>query len=435
MSKMKKTKNKSHVFQRGIKSQRKKFLNAHSSSRQTASYFGKGRNKKREKEIFKKKKTTPKIKRKKIKGIKKPKQVKTKLKPSKEKVFPKKKINELIKRGKSRGFVTKREILFYFPGLEKEPKELKKLREILENQKINVLLETELLGQEVEKKIGKSSLLGKVDSIQTYLKEIGKTPILTEQQEKKIAQKIAQGDPEANKKLAQSNLRLVVSIAKKYIGRSSELTLLDLIQEGNIGLMRAVEKFDWQKGYKFSTYATWWIKQAISRALADKARVIRIPVHKIETIIKLETARKKILQELGREPLLEELAIEVNLETKEVQELLRIKQKVTSLDTPVGDDDKDNVLAEFIEDEKTPSPAREVILKLLKAKLKDAIDQLPSREKKILAMRFGLKDGIIHTLEEVGKEFGVTRERIRQIQAKMLEKIRQIPEIEKLKDF
>ncbi len=397
------------------------------------------KNKKKIKKI--KKKTARKvikkkiIKRKEIKKIKRMKRTERKGKAVKREVFPEIKMNELIEKGKNRGFVTGREILFYFPNLEKNLKSLEELQEILENQGITVLFQTGLLEQDSEKKIEKKILLGKVDPIQTYLKEIGKTSILTAYQEKELAKKIAQGDLEAKKNLAQANLRLVVSIAKKYIGRSSNLTLLDLIQEGNIGLMKAVEKFDWQKGYKLSTYATWWIRQAITRALADKARVIRIPVHKIEIIIKIEAARKKLLQELGREPLIGEIASEINLETKEVQELMRIKQKTTSLDTPVGDGDTDNILAEFIEDEKTPSPAREAILKVLREKLNKAIDELSPREKKILIMRFGLKDGIIHTLEEVGKEFKVTRERIRQIQAKMLEKIRYLPEIEKLKDF
>lgn len=384
------------------------------------------------KKVIKKREKKKRIKKiKKKEGIKKEKK---KIKPKKEKIFSENKINELIEKGKNRGFVTNREILFYFPNLEKNIKGLEKLQEILENRGINIFFQPSLLDQEVEKKL-KKQLVSRVDPIQTYLKEIGKIPVLTAHQEKELAKRIDKGDLEAVKKLAQSNLRLVVSIAKKYIGRSSELSFLDLIQEGNIGLMKAVEKFDWQKGYKFSTYATWWIKQAITRALADKALVIRIPVHKIEIIIKLEAIRKKLLQELGREPLIEEIASEINLETKEVQELIRIKQKVSSLDIPVGDEDKDNILAEFIEDEKTPSPAKEVILKLLKEKLNEVAEQLPPREKRILAMRFGLKDGIIHTLEEVGKEFGVTRERIRQIQAKVLERIRHLPEIEKLKDF
>lgn len=344
------------------------------------------------------------------------------------------KIKELIEKGKNRGFVTGREILVYFPSLEKDLKEFNKLQELLNKEGIEILFQKGLLDEGFEK-IKSKFLIGKIDPIQAYLKEIGKTSILSPSQEQELAKKVAEGNREAVKKLAQANLRLVVSIAKKYMGRSNELTLLDLIQEGNIGLLKAVEKFDWQRGYKFSTYATWWIKQAITRALADKARIIRIPVHKIEIIIKLEAAKKKLFQELGREPLIEEVAIEVGLEPSEVHQLLRIQQKVTSLDISIGEEGRENVLAEFIEDQKTLSPFQQVALKFLKEKLKELVEQLPLREKKILIMRFGLEDSMIHTLEEVGKQFNVTRERIRQIQSKILEKLRELPELEKFKDF
>jgi RNA polymerase primary sigma factor len=266
-----------------------------------------------------------------------------------------------------------------------------------------------------------------------YLKEIGEIPTLTPEEEKELAKRIEKGDKLAREKLINANLRLVVSIAKKYVGKSPYMTFLDLIQEGNIGLFRAVEKFDWRKGYKFSTYATWWIRQAITRALADQARTIRIPVHMVELLTKFNQVKRRLLQDLGREPLPEEIASEMGIEVDKVHHLIKISQGTVSLETPVGEDEEDT-LSEFIEDEKIPLPSVEAARTLIREKLSEILDDLSPREKKILEMRFGLKDGISHTLEEVGKEFGVTRERIRQIEAKALEKLREHREIKKLKE-
>ena len=274
-----------------------------------------------------------------------------------------------------------------------------------------------------------------IDPIQMYLKEIGKTAFLTGDQEKELAKKIEKGDEEARKKMARANLRLVVSIAKKYVGRSPNLTLLDLIQEGNIGLFRAIEKFDWRRGYKFSTYATWWIRQAVTRALADQAKTIRIPVHMIETISKYTQTKRALSQRLGREPMPEEIATEMELDISKVRHIIQISQDTISLETPVGEDEEDSVLAEFIQDEKTTAPSLDGARMLLRTRLQDILIDLLPREQRILEMRFGLKDGATHTLEEVGQEFGVTRERIRQIEAKSLEKIRKHEGLKKLKGY
>ena len=274
------------------------------------------------------------------------------------------------------------------------------------------------------------------DPVQIYLREIGRVAFLTADEEKELARRIEGGDEEARKKLAQANLRLVVSIAKKYVGRSPALSLLDLIQEGNLGLFRAVEKFDYRRGYKFSTYATWWIRQAITRALADQARTIRIPVHMVETISKFMQVKRRLLQDLGREPLPEEIASEMGLEVDKVRHIIKISQETVSLEAPVGEDDEeDSVLGEFVKDEKEVTPLVSTSRALLKERLGVIIDDLFPREQKILAMRFGLEDGITHTLEEVGKEFGVTRERIRQIEAKALEKIRKHEQAKKLSGY
>ncbi|MDP2734997.1 MAG: sigma-70 family RNA polymerase sigma factor [bacterium] len=346
-------------------------------------------------------------------------------------------MRELFEKAQPRGFVTFSEILYQFPGIEKDVEALEVLYARLEESGIRVEEVKEYLSlpkeeDEQKRKVEEDAPL---DPVQMYLKEIGKIPFVTAEQERELAKRIEKVDIEAKKQLARANLRLVVSIAKRYVGRSPNLTLLDLIQEGNLGLFRAVEKFDWRRGYKFSTYATWWIRQAITRALADQARTIRIPVHMIETISKYTQVRRRLLQDLGREPLAEEVAAEMGLEVEKVHQIQRISQETVSLETPVGEDEEDSVLAEFVEDEKVPPPSVEAARNLLKERLQEILSDLTPREQKILAMRFGLEDGVTHTLEEVGSEFGVTRERIRQIEAKALEKIREHRSLKKLRGY
>ncbi len=356
----------------------------------------------------------------------------------KKSIIGEQELETILRKGQERGFVTTSEILYAFPNIERDIEGLEKIYDILKEKGVQIKEMTEFLETKPKKeKKGKKAILGKIDPIQIYLKEIGKTSFLTAKEEKELAKKIEIGDEEAKNKLALANLRLVVSIAKKYVGRSPNLTLLDLIQEGNLGLFKAVKKFDWRKGYKFSTYATWWIRQSITRALADQARTIRIPVHMIETISKYTKIRKNLLQELGREPLAEEVAAEMGLEVDKVHRIRKIAQKAVSLETPIGEDkDKqDSILAEFIKDDKTIAPNTEAARKLLKERLREISSELTPRELKILDMRFGLDDGVMHTLEETGEEFGVTRERIRQIQAKALEKLRKHRELKKVKDY
>jgi len=376
------------------------------------------------------------IKRKAVRKKGKSKVIKRRI--SKKSVIDKKQMENLFRKGDERGFVTTSEILYAFPNIERDIEGLEKIYDNFKERGIQIKEVQEFLETKPKKeKKGRKALLGKIDPIQMYLKEIGKSSFLSAKEEKELAKRIEVGDEDAKNKLALANLRLVVSIAKKYVGRSPNLTLLDLIQEGNLGLFKAVKKFDWRKGYKFSTYATWWIRQSITRALADQARTIRIPVHMIETISKYTKIRKNLLQELGREPLAEEVAAEMGLDVDKVHHIRKIAQKAVSLETPVGEDkDKqDSVLAEFIKDDKTIAPNTEASRKLLKERLREISSELTPRELKILGMRFGLEDGVMHTLEETGEEFGVTRERIRQIQAKALEKLRKHKELKKVKDY
>jgi len=351
-------------------------------------------------------------------------------------VFDERKLGELIQRGRPRGFVTDTEILYYFPNIEKDISFLEKIYERLEAANIKVIETSQLIEvprgkEEVSEKelLEATRITGGTaevpDAVQMYLKEIGKTPLLTAQEERDLAKRSEKGDEEARQRLITANLRLVVSIAKRYVNRTPNLSILDLIQEGNIGLSRAVEKFDYRRGFKFSTYATWWIRQAITRALADQSRTIRIPVHMVETISKYTQAKRRLMQELGREPLPEEIAIEMGISVEKVHHIQKISQEVISLESPVGDDDDDSSLSEFIQDERNLTPAQIASQALLRDRIRDILIDLSDREQSILRLRFGLEDGVTHTLEEVGKVFNVTRERIRQIEAKALEKVKE----------
>ena len=360
-------------------------------------------------------------------------------------------LEDLIVRGKQRGFITEDEILHAIPNAEENIDKLEEFYERMEKVGINVLssddllkMETDKIGEEMDSiksgKKKKKDLIGDIeeassDLVQMYLREIGRVDLLKSEEEVSLAKRIEKGDLQAKQKLTEANLRLVVSIAKKYVGRSHNLSLLDLIQEGNIGLFRAVEKFDYRKGYKFSTYATWWIRQAITRALADQSRTIRIPVHMVETINKFTQVTRRLVQDLGREPLPEEIAVEMGIEVEKVRHIMKISQETVSLETSVGDSEEDSVLGDFIEDTETIMPNQSASRKLLKDHIGEILDTLTPREQKILKIRFGLEDGVVHTLEEVGQEFGVTRERIRQIEAKALERIREHVSVKKLKDY
>lgn len=348
------------------------------------------------------------------------------------------KIKRLTAKGQERGFVTYDEILKTFPEIEVDIDLLEEIYDTFDSFGIDVLDSTGLLNVETEEKglLDFEETSQSHDSIQMYLKEIGKYELINADMEKELAKRILEGDEEAKNILARANLRLVVSIAKRYASRSSNLTLLDLIQEGNLGLFKAVDKFDHTKGFKFSTYATWWIRQAITRALADQSRTIRIPVHMVETISKYKRVVRRLAQDLGRDPLPEEIAMEMDLDVKKVHMIEKIKQNTVSLEAPVGDDEGSrSTLADFIPDERLEEPDEEASHRILSEHLEDTLSELTPKERKILEMRNGLHDGTNHTLEEVGKVFGVTRERIRQIEAKAHEKIRQSLRAERLKNF
>ncbi len=368
--------------------------------------------------------------------------------------FPKG-VQHLVKKGKEQGFVTHQELLKAMPNIESDlilldeiytlfldlgievidtketlmvaDSDLKKAKVVSsEEPKVKEKKIKQTVTQRKEKKKRKAAEFKEIanDSIRLYLCEIGRVKLLTAKEEVDLAKRIEKGDQSAKSKLAEANLRLVVSIAKKYIGRG--LSFLDLIQEGNIGLFRAVEKFDYNRGFKFSTYATWWIRQAITRAIADQARTIRIPVHMVETINKLTHAQRRLVQELGREPLVEELAAEMDMEIKKVRHIMKISQDIVSLEAPVGTEE-DSKLGDFIEDDDALSPMESTNRQLLKENIHEMLQYLSPRERKIIVMRFGLEDGVGHTLEEVGREFNVTRERIRQIEAKVLQKLKEHP--------
>ena len=379
---------------------------------------------------------------KKIKRDKKEKAKKTSYRLEEE-LLKKKYVEELVNRGKSKGFVTEKEILFYFPRIEEDLSLLEDLYDQLYQNKIEVvkgkkyleLPSEEVSLKEIRKATEEIPEAELTTVVQSYLREIGKIPLISASEERRLSILIQKGDVNAKKRLMEANLRLVVSIAKRYIGRSKNLSFMDLIQEGNIGLAKAVEKYDWRKGFKFSTYATWWIRQAITRAFADQSRTIRIPVHMIETIAKYSQTKRRLEQELGREPLAEEIAIEMDVPVEKVRYIQRISQDTLSLEYPVGDEEEEVGIGEFIADEKTLPPDRLAAQKVLRDQIREILRKLPKREQDILRMRFGLDDGVFHTLEEVGKAFGVTRERIRQIEAKALEKIKEAPEAKKLLEY
>ena len=354
------------------------------------------------------------------------------------------KLNDLLEMAKKKkNMLEYQEISEYFKDMNLGAEQFEEILEFMEAHNIDVLRisddddEDILLDDEDEVEVEQIDLsvpdgVSIEDPVRMYLKEIGKVPLLSAEEEIELAKRMELGDMEAKKRLAEANLRLVVSIAKRYVGRG--MLFLDLIQEGNLGLIKAVEKFDYRKGYKFSTYATWWIRQAITRAIADQARTIRIPVHMVETINKLIRVSRQLLQELGREPTPEEIAAEMNMPVERVREILKISQEPVSLETPIGEEE-DSHLGDFIQDDNVPVPADAAAFTLLKEQLEEVLSTLTEREKKVLTLRFGLEDGRARTLEEVGREFNVTRERIRQIEAKALRKLRHPSRSRKLKDY
>ncbi|MBS4535291.1 RNA polymerase sigma factor RpoD [Clostridium sp. D2Q-14] len=350
----------------------------------------------------------------------------------------KKVIEDIISKGKKKGILTYKEIMDSLENVDLSPEQIDDIYQRLENLGIEIvgdkdeLLEDDDSNDDDSKIISVPKGISVDDPVRMYLKEIGKVPLLTGDEEVELAKRMEQGDEKAKRRLSESNLRLVVSIAKRYVGRG--MLFLDLIQEGNMGLIKAVEKFDYTKGYKFSTYATWWIRQAITRAIADQARTIRIPVHMVETINKLIRVSRQLLQDIGREPTAEEIAKEMNLDEEKVREIIKIAQEPVSLETPIGEEE-DSHLGDFIPDDDAQAPSDAATFTMLKEQLVDVLDTLTEREQKVLRLRFGLDDGRARTLEEVGKEFDVTRERIRQIEAKALRKLRHPSRSKKLKDF
>jgi len=346
-------------------------------------------------------------------------------------------IMDLVELGKKKGVLSYKEIEDALAELELELKDIEKVYENLESLGIELVKDLDKELEEIQANEEEIDLtvpegIGLDDPVRMYLKEIGKVPLLSADEEIRLAELMHEGDERAKKRLSEANLRLVVSIAKRYVGRG--MLFLDLIQEGNLGLIKAVEKFDYTKGYKFSTYATWWIRQAITRAIADQARTIRIPVHMVETINKLIRVSRQLLQKLGREPKVDEIAKEMNMSKDRVREIMKIAQEPVSLETPIGEEE-DSILGDFIPDSDAPAPSEMAAFTLLKEQLIDVLDTLTPREAKVLKLRFGLDDGRSRTLEEVGKEFNVTRERIRQIEAKALRKLRHPSRSKKLKDF
>ena len=345
---------------------------------------------------------------------------------------------EIVEKGKKNEFLTYNEIHSAFDGIEVTPEELEKLYDVLESEKIEIVedMDKELEDIEVSKEeledLSVPEGISIDDHVKMYLKEIGKVNLLSADEEMDLAQKMADGDEEAKKKLAEANLRLVVSIAKRYVGRG--MMFLDLIQEGNLGLIRAVDKFDYTKGYKFSTYATWWIRQAITRAIADQARTIRIPVHMVETINKVKKTNSQLLHENGRDPTAEEIAERLDMPVEKVREILRVAQEPVSLETPIGEEE-DSHLGDFIPDDDAQAPVDAASMALMREQLAEVLKTLTAREARVLSLRYGLEDGNPKTLEEVGKEFNVTRERIRQIEAKALRKLRHPSRSKKLRDF
>jgi len=346
-------------------------------------------------------------------------------------------IEELLKKGRQRGFITEREILQAIPDTEQNIMIIEQLYERLQAANIKLTGVKEFLGTPLDTRVGENGLFQDEtdempDPVQIYLREIGQVPLLTKEEERELGKRLEKSDPEARQSLIRANLRLVVSIAKKHIGRSASLTLLDLIQEGNIGLSRAVDKFDYRLGYKFSTYATWWIRQAITRAIADYGRTVRIPVHMVETIAKYKKVKRKLEMDLGRPPLPMEIAFEMGEETDKIHQLMKIDQDIVSLDKPVTEDEEDTVFGDFVKDNTSPTPDNATEMKMMQENLRDIIGSLTDREQKIIRMRFGLDDGVTRTLEDVGRDFGITRERVRQIEAKALERMRQHESVKKI---